>query len=50
MSDALKQESKRWLSQAEHDLATVSDLIEKERYSWACFVAEQAAEKAVKAV
>lgn len=50
MEDSLRQEVQRWLSQAEHDLATVSDLIEKKRFGWACFVAQQSAAKAVKAV
>ena len=45
-----KAEAERWFGEAEADLATAIDLVERRRYNWACFVAQQAAEKAVKAV
>jgi HEPN domain-containing protein len=41
---------KDWLAQAERDLEHVQMDIEKGFYEWACFSAEQAAEKALKAV
>ena len=39
-----------WLEQAEHDLAHASEAREAGRHDWACFAAQQAAEKAVKAL
>jgi len=48
--DKRRFEAERWLNQAEEDLATARDLIEKRRFNWACFVAQQAAEKAIKAI
>jgi HEPN domain-containing protein len=48
--DRHRLEARRWFGEAEADLATAVDLVEKERFNWACFVAQQAAEKAVKAV
>ena len=39
-----------WLSEAEYDLETAAILLENGRYNAACFYAQQAAEKAVKAV
>jgi len=45
-----RAEAERWFGEAEADLATAIDLVERRRYNWACFVAQQAAEKAVKAV
>lgn len=44
--DALA-EGRRWLDQADHDLATAELLIEHERAPVACFLAQQAAEKAL---
>jgi HEPN domain-containing protein len=38
---------KDWLAQAERDLEHVQMDIEKGFYEWACFSAEQAAEKAL---
>jgi HEPN domain-containing protein/predicted nucleotidyltransferase len=43
-------EASRWFQQAEHDLATAIDLCKASRYDWACFAAQQSAEKALKAV
>ncbi|MBI4499430.1 MAG: HEPN domain-containing protein [Chloroflexi bacterium] len=39
-----------WLAQAERDLEVARHLLEGGFYEWACFVAQQAAEKAVKAL
>jgi HEPN domain-containing protein len=39
-----------WLSQAQRDLAHADRSLQMEDYEWACFAAQQAAEKAVKAV
>lgn len=39
-----------WLRQAEHDLAVAGTTMEARQYDWACFAAQQAAEKAIKAL
>jgi len=39
-----------WLTQAMHDLAQAEDSRRADRHDWACFAAQQAAEKAVKAL
>ncbi len=39
-----------WLRQAERDLAQARDSQAAQRHEWACFAAQQAAEKAVKAL
>ena len=39
-----------WLKQAERDLQTARLNLEGGSYEWACFIAQQAAEKAVKAL
>lgn len=45
-----KENGLRWLSQAEHDLASAINNLEKVKfYSDACFMAEQASQKALKA-
>ena len=44
-----KAEGRRWLKQAEYDLGTAEWLFEGERWPAACFSAQQAAEKAIKA-
>jgi len=46
----VRDESRRWLEEARWDLDTARDLHEKARYNAACFYAQQAAEKAVKAL
>jgi len=46
----LKEEARRWLEEAEYDLETSEDNVEKERFNWASFIAQQAAEKAVKSI
>lgn len=38
------------LRQAEHDLAVARTTMEARQYDWACFAAQQAAEKALKAL
>lgn len=42
--------SRDWLMQAERDLEQASASREDQRHEWACFAAQQAAEKAVKAL
>jgi HEPN domain-containing protein len=42
--------SKDWLKQAKRDLEQAQDSQNSERHEWACFAAQQAAEKAVKAL
>ena len=42
--------SRDWLVQAERDLEQASDSRDAARHEWACFAAQQAAEKAVKAL
>ncbi len=44
----MPQRAHDWLSQAERDLAQAEDSARAERHEWACFAAQQAAEKAVK--
>ena len=44
------ERSRDWLDQAEWDLAHAKSGMEREFYDWSCFSAQQAAEKAVKAV
>ena len=39
-----------WFNQAERDLEQAQDSRQAERHEWACFAAQQAAEKAVKAL
>jgi len=39
-----------WMDQAEWDLSHAESDLERDFYDWACFSAQQAAEKAVKAV
>jgi len=46
----LANRARDWLSEAEYDLETAVILLENRRYNAACFYAQQAAEKAVKAV
>lgn len=42
--------AKDWLNQAAQDLAQAQDSQRAGRHEWACFAAQQAAEKAVKAL
>ena len=45
-----KQEADRWLRQAENDLAVVHMSVREGFYAHACFMSQQAAEKALKAL
>ncbi len=45
-----KEEAGRWLAQAEHDCADARLLAENRRYHLACYLAQQCAEKSLKAV
>jgi HEPN domain-containing protein len=42
--------SRDWLAQAEQDLEQAHDSRQSGRHEWACFAAQQSAEKAVKAL
>jgi HEPN domain-containing protein len=42
--------SQDWFRQAERDIAQAEDARQAERHEWTCFAAQQAAEKAVKAL
>lgn len=44
------EEAHRWFRQAQEDLAAAKDVHEDGRYNWSCFICQQAAEKALKAV
>jgi len=44
-----QEEASRWLKTAKYELESTLDLIKAERYPLACFVAQQSAEKALKA-
>jgi len=46
----MPERSKDWMNQAIKDLKTAEQLIKSESFEWSCFIAQQAAEKAVKAV
>jgi len=46
----MPERSKDWLDQAERDLKRCELDIEYEFYEWACFTAQQSAEKAIKAL
>ena len=48
-TDANREEHNRWLRQAKHDLKTARSTAREEAYDWACFLCQQAAEKALKA-
>ncbi len=43
-------EVKNWLRQAKNDLAAAKNSLNSRNFDWACFQAQQAAEKALKAV
>ncbi|MFQ5934229.1 MAG: HEPN domain-containing protein [Dehalococcoidia bacterium] len=46
----MRPEAQRWLKQGEADLEGVRVSLQGERYEWACFQAQQAAEKMLKAL
>jgi len=48
MKQSAKYESQRWFKQAIEDLKTIDVLIQGQRYDVACFIAQQAVEKALK--
>ena len=48
--EARSQEAARWLQQADADLLAARDNIASKHFNWAYYMAEQTAEKAVKAV
>lgn len=45
-----KEEALRWLEEAEYDNQAARDTATAGRNNWACFISQQAAEKAVKAI
>lgn len=45
-----RSEARRWLQQAEDDLGAARALLAAQKYAQACFFAQQAAEKALKAL
>jgi len=49
MKPEQKKEAERWMRQAEEDLDVANLLAKNRRYNVACFMAQQAAEKALKA-
>jgi HEPN domain-containing protein len=49
-SDDMANRSRDWFAQAERDLAHASHDAREGAHEWACFVSQQAAEKAVKAL
>lgn len=49
MRSTSREEGDRWLEQAEEDLRWATDLAERGGYHIACFLAQQVAEKALKA-
>jgi HEPN domain-containing protein len=49
MGENLK-ESLRWFKQAEKDLKAAKNSLQSADYEWACFQAQQAAEKALKSI
>lgn len=46
----MREESKKWWEQANSDLKAAKNSISTKDYDWACFQAQQAAEKALKAL
>jgi len=46
----MPERSEDWMNQAERDLKVAEELMKDESFEWSCFVAQQATEKAVKAV
>jgi len=43
------EEANRWIRAAENDLQAAEAMVASRHFNWACFLAQQAAEKAVKA-
>ncbi len=44
------EHARRWLRQAQEDCAVAAELVKEKRYNVACFLAQQSAEKAIKAL
>jgi HEPN domain-containing protein len=42
------RETRKWLTQAEEDLKAAKDSLKSGHYNWACFQAQQSAEKTLK--
>jgi len=45
-----REDSKRWLRQAEADIRAAQGSLKNHNYEWACFQSQQAGEKALKAL
>ncbi|MHB1253653.1 MAG: HEPN domain-containing protein [Candidatus Humimicrobiaceae bacterium] len=45
-----REDSKRWLRQAEADIKAAHGSLKNQNYEWACFQSQQAGEKALKAL
>jgi HEPN domain-containing protein len=48
-TENINKEARRWMSQAQSDVGAAMDSAKASRFEWACFQAQQAAEKAMKA-
>ena len=46
----MKKEVDNWLRQAQSDLIAAGNSLKSKNYDWSCFQAQQAAEKALKAL
>ena len=46
----MREEVKKWLEQAKNDLHAARNSADSKNFDWACFQAQQAAEKALKAL
>jgi len=46
----MPERSEDWIRQAQRDLKSARSQMENKFYEWACFIAQQAAEKGIKAV
>ena len=46
----MHQEVKNWWAQAQHDINAAKNSLTSKDYDWACFQAQQATEKALKAI
>jgi len=49
MTEAYKSDYERWFATAEEDLLAAQSNLREEAHPWACYIAQQAAEKALKA-
>lgn len=46
----MPERSRDWINQAMRDLRVAEEMMKSSSFEWSCFVAQQGAEKAVKAV